>query len=338
VDPQTLRRRQGLALAGGLVLLILFALLFRGCLGARQERGLKDYVRDVRALVEQSDGQSQEMFKVLSDPGRGVSEVDRENSLNQLRVQAEQLVERARDLSPSGDLAAAQAQLVESLEFRRDGIGHVADILPTALSGRERREGTRRLADQMGYFLTSDVIFAARVRPALETVLRDQEILNEVQLPESRFLPDREWLLPDQVASRLRGGGGSDRSGEQASPGLHGNGLGTVSLGGQALSEGGSANVRLGQDTAFEIQVVNQGESEETDVPVKVTVGRGAEAIEVEDNIDSIGQGQTETLTIPLEGEPPTGQSVPITVEVEPVPGEEKTDNNKQEFSAIFTR
>jgi hypothetical protein len=29
---------------------------------------------------------------------------------------------------------------------------------------------------------------------------------------------------------------------------------------------------------------------------------------------------------------------VPIKVEVEPVPGEEKTDNNVQEFSVIFTR
>jgi len=29
---------------------------------------------------------------------------------------------------------------------------------------------------------------------------------------------------------------------------------------------------------------------------------------------------------------------VPIKVEVEPVPGEQKTDNNSQESSVIFTR
>jgi hypothetical protein len=42
-------------------------------------------------------------------------------------------------------------------------------------------------------------------------------------------------------------------------------------------------------------------------------------------------------VTIPLTEQPPTGQNVPITVEVEPVPGEEMTDNNVQEFTVIFT-
>jgi len=316
--------------------------LLRGCLGAREERGLKDYVRDVRAIVDQSDGQSEEMFNTLSKPGRGVSDVERENSLKGLRAQADQLVERTRDLDVPDELKPSHGYLVESLEFRRDGIGKIVDILPTALSGRERNQGAQRLADQMGFFLTSDVIFAARVRPSLDTVLREQEVISEVQLPESRFLPDRAWLIPEQVSKLLRGGGGkdasSDRSGKEAAPGLHGNGLGTVSLGGQALTDGGSATVRLGADLSFSVQVINQGENDETDVPVKITIGKGAEAIQVDDNIDQIAKGQTETLEIPLTDEPPTGQSVPITIDVEAVPGEDKTENNKQSYSAIFTR
>jgi len=316
--------------------------LLRGCLGAREERGLKDYVRDVRAIVDQSDGQSEEMFNTLSQPGRGVSDVERENSLKGLRAQADQLVERTRDLDVPDELKPSHGYLVESLEFRRDGIGKIVDILPTALSGRERNQGAQRLADQMGFFLTSDVIFAARVRPSLDTVLREQEVISEVQLPESRFLPDRAWLIPEQVSKLLRGGGGkdasNDRSGKEAAPGLHGNGLGTVSLGGQALTDGGSATVRLGADLSFSVQVINQGENDETDVPVKITIGKGAEAIEVDDNIDQIAKGQTETLEIPLTDEPPTGQSVPITIDVEAVPGEDKTENNKQSYSAIFTR
>ncbi|MDQ3587933.1 MAG: DUF11 domain-containing protein [Actinomycetota bacterium] len=342
VDAQTLRRRQVTAFIGGIVFLILCAVLLRECAGAREERGLKDYVRDARAIVDQSDGQSKEMFNTLSQPGRGASDVDRENSLKGLRAQADQLVERTRDLDRPDDLETSHGYLVESLEFRRDGIGKIVDILPTALSGRERSQGAQRLADQMGFFLTSDVIFAARVRPSLDTVLREQEVINEVQLPESRFLADRAWLMPDQVSKLLRGGGGSkaggDRAAGDAAPGLHGTGLGTVSLGGQALTEGGSATVRLGREVSFSVQVINQGENDETDVPVKITIGKGADAIEVEDNLDEIAKGQTETLTIPLNDEPPTGQSVPITIEVEAVPGEDKTDNNKQSYSAIFTR
>src|SRR3712207_7433919 len=61
--------------------------------------------------------------------------------------------------------------------------------------------------------------------------------------------PPRSTLFPYTTLFRS---GDKDRSDEEASPGLHGTGLGTVSLGGQQLSEGGSANVRLGEDRSEE--------------------------------------------------------------------------------------
>jgi ATP-dependent DNA helicase DinG len=62
------------------------------------------------------------------------------------------------------------------------------------------------------------------------------------------------------------------------------------------------------------------------------------DAIELEEPIDTIAVGEIQTVTIPLSEQPPIGQNVPITVEVQPVPGEEMTDNNIQEFTVIFTR
>ena len=82
----------------------------------------------------------------------------------------------------------------------------------------------------------------------------------------------------------------------------------------------------------------NQGENTETDVTVNVTVGRGKDAIKRDERISTIAAGETKTVTIPLDEQPPTGQNLPITVEAQPVPGEKKTDNNKNEYSAIFTR
>jgi hypothetical protein len=136
--------------------------------------------------------------------------------------------------------------------------------------------------------------------------------------------------------SRIRTGRGGNKA---ASPGLHGDGLASVTLGGQTLSPGGgSTSVSLSNKLEFGVQVANQGQNTETDVTVRVTVGKGKDAIEAEDTLDSIAAGETKTVTIPLADQPPTGQTVPVTVEVEPVPGEQKTDNNKQQFSVIFTR
>ena len=143
-------------------------------------------------------------------------------------------------------------------------------------------------------------------------------------------------MNPDFVADQIAGIRGTD--GGSATPGTHGNGLGTVSLGGVALTPGGSATVPLTSDIAFDVQVVNQGESTETDVQVQVTVGEGGDAIKAEDTIPEIAAGEAKNVTIPLSEQPPTGQNVPITVRVKPVPGEEVTDNNEGEFTVIFTR
>ena len=325
-------------IAGGaaVVVLILLFLGVRSCVNAREERALKDYVRDVSALVGESNQLSDQLFGTLSDPG-DAGEVDIENFFNQFRNQSAQLLERLEGTDTPDELATAQRYLIETFTFRRDGIAAIADALPTALAPQDRRESTEGIAAQMQQFLTSDVIYRLRAKPRIDAVLREEGLAGEERVPESPFLPDIDWLDPTTVAdriSRISTSGGGD---EAAAPGLHGNGVGTVALGGTALTPGGSATISLSDDLAFEVQVQNQGENTETDVGVTVTVGSGGEAIELEETLPEIAAGETQTVTLPLAERPPTGEQLPVSVEVLPVPGEEKTDNNVGEFSVIFT-
>ncbi len=317
-------------------MLILLVLGFRGCLDARNERALKDYVRDVGAIVQESDQESDALFELLRDPG-DANEADIENQLNTFRNQAGQLVDRAVGIDHPGDVDAAHDVLVEVFKFRRDGVAQIAEELPNAIADQgDRREGTERVAAAMQNFLTSDVLYQTRFTPALNKELRDEDLGERV--PQSSFLPDVDWLQPGTVADRVRSLGGSGGADGDAAPGLHGNGLAGVTLGGQTLSPDGSASVRLADDLKFVIQVANQGENTETDVKVNVTVGRGGDAINLDKVLDTIAAGETKPVEIGLADQPPTGQNVPITVEIEGVPGEEKLDNNKGTFSAIFTR
>jgi hypothetical protein len=339
VDRQTLMARRTVAGGAAVVVLILLVLGVRGCLDARKERALKDYVRDIDALVQESDQQGAALFELLSGPGGQDQAVDVENSLNGFRVQSAQLVDRSRSLDHPGEVEESHSYLIETLEFRRDGLARIADALPTALGDQNRREGTDEVTAQMQALLASDVIYFQRFLPLLQRALQDEELAGEVRTPSHenfRFVPDIQWLDPAFVAERVSG----VRTGEggEAAPGLHGNGLGTVTLGGQTLAPDASTTVTLSDELAFEVQVTNQGENTETDVVVRVTVGEGDDAIELEEPLDSIAAGETKTVTVPLEEQPPTGQSVPIELEIEPVPGEEKTDNNVGSFSAIFTR
>jgi hypothetical protein len=333
--------RRSLAAGAGLLVLIFFVLGVRGCLDSRKESAINDWVRDVDALVKESNGQGESLFDQLNGASDGAAdaaggEVDTLNALNALRVQSEQLVDRARDLDRPDELDSAQQYVVETLSFRAEGIAKIADAMPDATADGDQQEGAAdQIADAMQVFLTSDQIYVKRVLPSIDEVLQEQGL--EQTLSKSTFLTDLSWIDPSEAASRIGGiasGGGADGD---AAPGLHGNGLGAVTLGGQSLAPGGTATIPASDDLAFAVQVANQGENTETDVEVKVTIGSGSDAIEAKGVLDTIAAGETKTVEIPLTETPPTGQSVPIQVEVGKVPGEEKTDNNVAEFNAIFT-
>jgi hypothetical protein len=329
-------RRTVAGVAGFLVLLLL-VLGVRACTNSRTNNAIKDYVSDATALIDESDQQSRSLFDLLNGRSQVDDAVTVQNALNGYRVQSAQLVDRAEALDTPGDLESAQGWLLEVLKFRRDGLSSIATQLRAALGDQGRREGTDNVALAMRNFLTSDVVFQTRFTPRLSDAL-DEHDLNLAK-PRSEFLRDTRWLEPSFVSEKVdairAGGGGAQGS---AAPGLHGDGVVGTSLGGVALTPGGSSTVTLGADTSFEVQVANQGENTETDVNVKVTVGSGSDAIKLEKPLDEIAAGETKTVTIPLEEQPPTGQSVPVKVQVAAVPGEEKTDNNEASYSVIFTR
>jgi hypothetical protein len=336
-DRQTLMVRRSVAAGAGILVLVLFVFLLRGCLNARKEQAFKDYNRDVGALVQESEQESKLLFELLS--GNEGSDVDVENQLNAFAGESAKLVDRARETDHPDEMAAAQRYLVETLEFRRDGIRGIADALPNAIARQqERREGTELIADQMQKFLTSDRIYFDRVRPNLQEPL-EEEGLDE-NVPQSTFLPSVDWLQPETVADRvgkLGGGGGGDDD-AAAAPGLHGNGIAGATLGGQALSPGTSPSTQVTDDLKLVVQVANQGENTETDVKVNATIGKGGDAIKLTKVLSSIAAGETKSVEMPVAERPPTGQNVPISVDIEPVAGEKKTDNNKGSYTVIFTQ
>ena len=328
--------RRTIAAGAAVLVFILLVIAFKGCLNARKERNMEDYVRNSNELVALSKAESRRLFDILSAPSDQSQAVDRQNQANTLKVDSATLADRANNLDVPDQLSKAKDYFVESLELRRDALAIVADQLPGALAQEERRSSTARIAQMMQVFLASDVLLRSRYKVVLSDALDKENVDAQVPKdPELTFVEDIQWLQPDYVADQISGIRGSSGT---ATPGLHGDGLGAVSLGGVTLAAGAAPTVQLTRDTAFDIEVVNQGDSTETDVGVTVTVSSGADAIKLEETIPEIAAGEAKHVSIPLSSQPPTGQQVPITVNVKAVPGEEVTDNNKGEFTAIFTR
>ena len=338
-DRQTLLIRRAIAGAAGLVLLVLLFLGIKSCRESAREDAFRNYVRDVGALVQESDQSSQSLFQLLARPGRRTP-LQLQQAVNGFQSDAAQLVDRARDTDHPDEVDDAQRYFVETLELRRDGIGRIARELPTALGDQGREEATARITVALRSFLASDVIYADRFVPHLAAAVEKEGLERELAAPRSRFLPDLQWLRPTIVAERInaiRGGGGGTGP---AAPGLHGTALVGVTAkpGGKALTPGAATDIAVSPRLSFDVAITNGGEHEERDVTVAISISGAGRPLVREQRLPAIKPGEQKSVSIPLAAAPPTGRPVTISVEVKPVPGERKLDNNKQRYPAIFTR
>lgn len=325
------------AIAGGLIVLFLIViiLLGKGCQSTRQTNAIKDFIKQTNSIVTQSDQTSKDFFSMLTDPG-DASATDIETSVNVQRSSAAELVRQAEDLKTNGsNLEAAKQYLVETLEFRRDGLTEISKQIGQALGDQDPEAATAKIAANMQQFLTSDVIYSQRAYAYMNAAVKDKKV-EGVEIPASQFLPSLEWLDPtqvDDVFSRARGGGGSNQA---ATPGTHGTGVTGVTAqpSGTALTEGQSND--LNGASSIEVDVQNQGENDESNVEVSYTISGAGSSIKQAKPIPSIKAGETVKVTLPLSKIPASGATATLKVTVKKVPGEQNLDNNTQTFDVNF--
>lgn len=331
--------RRGIALGVGVIVLILIVLGIKSCVDSQHTDALKTYNRQVSTLVHESDKLvSQPFFQLLQQPQQSQS-FDLQAQVNQLRVVAQEEVQRAESLDVPGSMEAAQRDLLLTLNLRAGGLEQIGNKLPQALGRQDADAAIRDIAGQMEVFLGSDVVYSQRVAPLIQQSLDDAGIEGQT-IAASQFLPRIDWLDASYVASQLGQSLHSGRNG-QPTPGTHGHGLTSVSVGGQTLTPGSVAHISIGTSPVFDVQFENQGENDEVDVKVRVKVeptdGTGS-PITVTRTVAQTTAGETAEAMVQLGKTPPIGVPVEITVSVLPVPGEGTTSNNSQTYNAIFTQ
>ena len=339
-DHQTLLVRRAVFAGGILLVLILLVFIVRGCQDSAKKNALRDYNADVGALARASDQEvSEPLFNLLRNPTQGG---DLSAQINGYRGTADQQYDQAKAISTPGEMTGAQRSFLITMEMRRDGLQSIADHVRTALSSDAEAadQAISDIAGAMEMFLASDVIYQSRVVPFIDHELQDADIGNQ-ELQGSQFLPGRQWLDAATVADALgqqlsSGGGGADR-GEPA-PGLHGTQLDSVTVGDLTLDPAAANRITYGPDTEFTVNFTNGGEHDEFDIEVVVKIEGGPEPIQVRKTVPSVAAGAAATATLGLPADPPFGTAVTISVQIRPVPGEEKKDNNSSEYDAFFTQ
>ena len=196
--------RRGLALGGGLIVVILIVLGVKGCLDARANRELSDYARDVTQIVEETDQTSKDFFGKLADPG-SLSVTDFVAEVNADRSAMDNYASRVDSLSAPGDMSRAQNALELTYQLRASAMTEIANRMPTALGDAGSAKAIAGIARQMRKLLAADVLYASVALPEINGVLAANGIEGS-DVPESAFLPEEtKWLEESSIATALGG-------------------------------------------------------------------------------------------------------------------------------------
>jgi hypothetical protein len=235
----------------------------------------------------------------------------------------------------------AQRNLLLALNLRAAAIGKIGAQL-SAANGNDASAYTamRKIAGQMRAFLASDVIYSQRVVPLIDDAFKANNITGQ-NIVQSEFLASDGWLSTNKVAERINPEAVSAaRTGGEPASGKHGHGIVSTKIGSTQLTAGTANRVALAAGTkpTVDITFANQGENDETDVLVTMSISSGGGKPQtLRKRVDSTKKGAQTTTSIAFTTTPTAGQPVQIAITIGKVPGEQKTDNNKASYDVLFT-
>jgi hypothetical protein len=111
-----------------------------------------------------------------------------------------------------------------------------------------------------------------------------------------------------------------------------------VAVGDNTLQPAGVVNrVPATGRVTFHVTFQNQGDNDENDVRVNISVRGSGKTITARKTVAQTKAGSQAEVDIPLGQTPPIGTAT-VQVAISAVRGEQKTDNNRQSYTVIFTR
>ena len=339
------RGRLILGIAFAIVLVIVIALVVKDCQRSQLEDSYTSYINGVSQIVTKSAEEGAALRQVMANP-RGDKPPQLQAKINAIAKSSQQLVDQAEDLDPPGALKDAQASLVTALEYRVTGLQTLSENLPTLLQGTDLQTKAAGIAKPMQRFLASDVIYDDSFKGPAMAALEKDDITGVEVPPLQAFLPNAalasaegaKALVPD-LQRRTSSAGGSDSAGNLRGTSLES----TIAKPSDTrLTVGQTAQVQATEDLKWSVTVKNGGDFDESNVVVKASFSYPATPNDVDTKevaIKSLPSGETVSVEIPGPASDKIvfGDQGTLVIEVAPVTGETRIDNNKAEYPVKIT-
>jgi hypothetical protein len=346
---QAPRARLLVLLAFAVILIVVIALVVRDCQRSQLEDSYTSYINGVAQIQTQSAEQGARLRQVIANP-RGQRPPQLRVAILGISKDAQALVDEAEDLDPPGALNAAQRSLITALQYRVAGLNSLGDNLPALLQRDDAQTKAAGIAKPMQRFLASDVIYEDSFKGPAIKALEDDDITG-IEVPALQaFLPNASYASPDGARSLLPDlqrrtaaaqGGGDDGA---STGNLRGTSLeSTIAMPSETrLVPGEVATVQSTELLKWSVTVKNGGDFDEQDVVVRASFFYPATPNDVDTRevpIPSIASGETTTVEIPGPSSDKVvfGDQGTLVIEVDPVSGETRTENNKAEYPVKIT-
>ena len=323
--------RLGILIAGAILLAVVLVLWVNSCRSGQKKAEYRDYMESVSGPASESEQVGKRLNQLLTTPG--IKLADLRNELDGLRQQQSQILNSSKGLDPPGPLRDQQDNLVETMEFRLNGLDGLSQAFSQVQSTKDTAEAGQQLAIPAQRFIASDVVYADLFYEGSREVMNNEDVKG-IPIPASKFVQNADlgsptaWSLIVERLTRSPSAGG-----------VHGNQIVSVIVqpGAQQLSPSDDNTVKASDRLSFQVLVKNSGESQETQVKVTLTIQQSPQPIRREQIIDLINPGETKTVVFRSLGPPSFGTRTTVKVNVEPVTGEQNTSNNTAEYPVIFT-
>jgi len=326
--------------AFAILIVVLLVLWVQSCQEASKEKTYKSYMTKVSEVA----GSSQQVGRSLSQAllAQGQKEAQVEQRISGLARQEQLDIQRAQEITPPGTLRDEHNALIQALQYRVSGLTGLASALAATANVKDATRAGGVLAGQMQRLLASDVVYADSFKDPSAAELKRQGVTGTAEnggplVPSSTFLQSADLVTPTAmgtVISRIRGGSVTPSQG-----GLRGTNLvsTTVQPNGQELSTTQTNTIIVRTNMRIEVKVEDSGDSQEANIPVTLTIQQPSGNIVKRARISFINPGEQKTVTFSNFGAVNFGVQATIKVEVQPVQGETKTDNNSADYPVIFS-
>lgn len=332
---QQIVMRRAIAIVVLIVVIVLIAVGVSSCQSSADKSALENYTQRVNSLIDRSQQTSGSLFGVLTSGAGSGDAQSVQHQISQTASSAQSILTAAQRQSVPSAVKAAQANLVQALQLRYDGITDIADNIEQALSTSVTKQAIDAIAADMARFYASDVLYKQYAAADLAAALHRNGVAvggAGETIDPAQFLKSIQWLSPSYIAgalgANLPGGGASSRS---PGPGPHGHELNSVSYDGSTLSTSG--NTVSVKSPTFTLQFTNSGASEERDVRCRASVTGGSSS--GSKVVPETFAGKPATCVVTLSP-PPAAGTYTVVFTIEKVPGETALANNTLSFPVTF--